>query len=187
MWVRERERGCMRVRALAFICVSSVIYSITSSALAYLPWSSVVVGIFAFWLHSGRHFYILGLLVSLIIRFLFSLYTNARTRANTHTLYIYIYYKSTSNLHGWLTRRIVWTRAQDTTRYDFIVVPRARGTKDYTGTAGFDPMDPITDKSAGDGRVRSAASSRRDRHRRRLKSSDVDAWSCNITRGGGRR
>jgi len=127
----------MRVRALAFICVSSVIYSITSSALAYLPWSSVVVGIFAFWLHSGRHFYILGLLMSLIIRFLFSLYTNtlmharARTHTHTHTYthYIYIYYKHTSNLHGSLTRRIVWTRAQDTTRYDFIVVPRARGAQ----------------------------------------------------------
>jgi len=82
---REREGDYMRVRALAFIWrVSSVIYSITSSALAYLPWSSVVVGIFAFWLHSGRHFYILGLLMSLIIRFLFSLHTNTHTRARAH-------------------------------------------------------------------------------------------------------
>lgn len=165
----------MRVRALKFICVSSVIYSFTSSALAYLPWSSVVVGIFAFWLHSGRHFYILGLLMSLIIRFLFSLYTH------THT--------HTRNLHGSLTRRIVWTRAQDTTRYDFIVVPRARGAQKTIYKAGFDPMDPITEKSADDGRVRSATSSLRDHSRRRcLKSSDVDVWSCcNVTRGRRRR
>lgn len=167
----------MRVCALAFICVSSVIYSITSSALAYLPWSSVVVGIFAFWLHSGRHFYILGLLMSLIIRFLFSLY-----------IYINIY-THTRNLHGSLTRRIVWTRAQDTTRYDFIVVPRARGVQKTICKAGFDLMDPITDKSADDGRVRSATRSLWNHTRRsRLKSSDVDAWSCcNVTRERRRR